>query len=85
MEQLSGGLNNSNIKITTNLNEHVVLRLYHLFSEKLEVEREVQTLLTNTIAVPEVLYDDFHGRTLPYPFMLLSWCNGHQLKGALRQ
>lgn len=79
IQPLSGGLNNSNIKITTNSHESFVLRIYSKNSKGIEVERKILNLLNNKVPVPQVLFIDSSRSVLEYPFLILSWVNGTQL------
>ena len=79
IQPLSGGLNNSNIKITTDTNESFVLRIYSKNSLSIEVERKILNLLKEKVPVPQVLYIDSSCSVLNYPFLILSWVNGTQL------
>ena len=79
IQPLSGGLNNSNIKITTNTNERFVLRIYSKNSTSIGAERGLLNLLKGKVPVPQVLYIDSSSSVLNYPFLILSWVNGTQL------
>ncbi|MCF6409572.1 phosphotransferase family protein [Pseudalkalibacillus salsuginis] len=78
-ELLSGGLNNSNIKITTSSNQQFVLRIYNSNDDSMEIERHILNLLKGKVPVPQVLYVDSSKSILDYPFLLLSWVEGEQL------
>ncbi|MFQ3545273.1 aminoglycoside phosphotransferase family protein [Halobacillus rhizosphaerae] len=79
LEMLSGGLSNSNVKITLVTGECYVLRIYNGEIMKGQVERKVLQLVEDTVPVPEVLYSDFSLSTYEYPVILLSWIHGDQL------
>ncbi|MFS1512457.1 phosphotransferase family protein [Chengkuizengella sp. SCS-71B] len=80
VETLSGGLNNSNLKITTNLNETYVLRLYARVDLKAKVEKKIYERLADELPVPKVLYADFSCEKYQTPFMIINWIQGIQLK-----
>jgi aminoglycoside phosphotransferase (APT) family kinase protein len=79
IQRLSGGLNNSNIKITTNTNEIFVLRIYPKENKSMKIESEIAKLLEGRVAVPQVLYADSSCSVFNYPFLLMNWVRGEQL------
>lgn len=79
IEPLGGGLSNSNLKITLQNEETIVLRIYNDGGKKADIEKEVLQLVHGKLPVPEVLYHDFSLSTLEYPFVVLSWVDGFQL------
>ena len=79
IQPLSGGLNNSNIKITTNNGESFVLRIYSKNDESMDIERTILNLLKDKVPVPQVLYFDSSCAAFNYPFLILSWVHGVQL------
>ncbi|NDI34486.1 phosphotransferase family protein [Chengkuizengella sediminis] len=80
VKTLSGGLNNSNLKIITNLNETYVLRLYARDDIKGKVEKRIYERLADQLPVPKVLYADFSCEKCKTPFMIINWIQGIQLK-----
>ncbi|WP_079479077.1 phosphotransferase family protein [Halobacillus salinus] len=75
---LSGGLNNTNIKITT-ARERYVLRIYNAQDETMEKERGILELLKGKVPVPRVIsYGTLHSM-LENPYLVLSWVEGEQL------
>ncbi|MGM7681178.1 phosphotransferase family protein [Cytobacillus sp. Hm23] len=76
---LSGGLNNSNLKITTDMNQSYVLRCYAHDDIKGKIEQSILKFLRNDSLVPDVLYEDFTCRNFKTPFMIISWMDGIQL------
>ena len=79
IEPLGGGLSNSNLKITLQNEETIVLRIYNDGGKKAEIEKEVLQLVQGKLPVPEVLYHDFSLSLLEYPFLVLTWVDGFQL------
>jgi aminoglycoside phosphotransferase (APT) family kinase protein len=79
IQPLSGGLNNSNIKITTNNDENYVLRIYSKNNKRMVIEREIVNLLKKRFPVPQVLYFDFTCALFNYPFLILNWVQGVHL------
>ncbi|WP_281975371.1 phosphotransferase family protein [Halobacillus litoralis] len=79
VEQIGGGLSNSNVKISLSSGEDVVLRIYNSGGIKGHIEKAILQHVKNIIPVPRVLYHDFSLSHLEYPFLLLSWVNGYQL------
>ncbi|TGB03724.1 phosphotransferase family protein [Halobacillus salinus] len=75
---LSGGLNNTNIKITT-ARERYVLRIYNAQDETMEKERGILKFLKGKVPVPRVLYYGTSESVLEHAFLLLSWVEGEQL------
>ncbi|WP_026694125.1 phosphotransferase family protein [Peribacillus kribbensis] len=84
VQLLSGGLNNSNIKIVTKTNEEYVLRIYPGHKQRMEVERGILKLLDG-IPVPLPLYHDSSCTGYKYPFMILSWIQGVQLSEIIKR
>ncbi|MBM7553044.1 phosphotransferase family protein [Thalassobacillus pellis] len=76
MEPLSGGLNNSNIKITTDTKECFVLRIYSKRNDSPGKETAILNLLSEKVPVPSVLYSDRSCFVFSKPFMVLSWIPG---------
>ncbi|QDP41579.1 phosphotransferase family protein [Radiobacillus deserti] len=85
IQPLSGGLNNSNIKITTDTNESFVLRIYSKNSKSIEIERKILNLVKDKVPVPQVLYIDSSCSVLKHPFLILSWVNGTQLSEVMSE
>ncbi|WP_070119385.1 phosphotransferase family protein [Bacillus marinisedimentorum] len=83
IEPLSGGLNNSNLKITTNTDENYVLRIYSNNNKSMDIERKILNLLKDVIPVPQVIYNDSSCSVFKYPFLILSWVQGVQLSEIL--
>jgi aminoglycoside phosphotransferase (APT) family kinase protein len=79
VQRLSGGLNNSNIKITTNTNEIFVLRIYPKENKSMKIESEIAKLLEGRVPVPQVLYSDSSFSVCNYPFLVMNWVGGVQL------
>ncbi|WP_282019807.1 phosphotransferase family protein [Planomicrobium okeanokoites] len=79
IEPLGGGLSNSNLKLTLQNEETIVLLIYNDGGKKAEIEKEVLQLVQGKLPVPEVFYHDFSLSTLEYPFVVLSWVDGFQL------
>ncbi|WP_341985422.1 aminoglycoside phosphotransferase family protein [Rossellomorea oryzaecorticis] len=79
VQRLSGGLNNSNIKIITNTNEIFVLRIYPKENKSMKIESEIAKLLEGRVPVPKVLYSDSSCSVFNYPFLLMNWVRGEQL------
>ena len=80
LESVSGGLNNSNIKVITNLGNKYVLRLFSNNDGRAELEGAVLKELQETeVPVPHVLYEDYSLSQYDHPFILLSWMEGIQL------
>ncbi|MGR3765483.1 phosphotransferase family protein [Rossellomorea sp. NS-SX7] len=77
--RLSGGLNNSNIKVTTDSHEDFVLRIYNERSNNMKIEAEIARLLDGRVPVPQTLYADSSCSVFHYPFMLMKWVPGVQL------
>ncbi|WP_175990581.1 phosphotransferase family protein [Bacillus sp. Marseille-Q1617] len=78
IERLDGGLNNSNIKIKTNLNEYFVLRIYNKRSNNMKIETEIARLLQGRVPVPQTVYADSSCSVFKYPFLLMNWMEGEQ-------
>ncbi|WP_099156754.1 phosphotransferase family protein [Virgibacillus ndiopensis] len=86
IQALSGGLNNSNLKITTDTNEKFVLRIYNKENNiSMNIERDILTILEDKIPVPQPLYSDSSCTIIDYPFILLSWVHGNQLSEILNK
>ncbi|WP_188456733.1 phosphotransferase family protein [Virgibacillus oceani] len=86
IQVLSGGLNNSNLRITTDANESYVLRIYSKENNSsMEIEREILTILKDKVPVPNPLYSDSSCTNLDYPYVLLSWIQGYQLSELLNE
>jgi aminoglycoside phosphotransferase (APT) family kinase protein len=85
IQLLSGGLNNSNLKITTNTNENYVLRIYGENKSSLDVERKILKILEDRVPVPHSLYYDSSCSLYDYPFIILSWVQGVQLSELINQ
>jgi aminoglycoside phosphotransferase (APT) family kinase protein len=85
IQLLSGGLNNSNLKITTNTNEIYVLRIYGENNNSMDVERKILKILKDRVPVPHSLYYDSSCSKFDYPFIILSWIQGVQLSEILNR
>ncbi len=79
LSSLSGGLNNSNLKVTTMDGEHYVLRIYSRNETSLQIERELLKRFKGVVPVPQVLFMDTSCTKLAHPFIVLSWVEGVQL------
>lgn len=79
VQRLSGGLNNSNIKITTDTNQIFVLRIYPKENKSMIIESEIAKLLEGRVPVPQVLYTDPSCSVFNHPFLLMNWVRGEQL------
>jgi aminoglycoside phosphotransferase (APT) family kinase protein len=79
IQSLSGGLNNSNLKITTNTNENYVLRIYSENNKSMDIERRILNILKDRVPVSLALYSDSSCSVFDYPFIILSWVEGVQL------
>ncbi|MEG9298700.1 phosphotransferase [Mangrovibacillus sp. Mu-81] len=79
IEMLSGGLNNSNIKVTTSSNEDFVLRLYGSNNKSMKVECEIVKLLKGRVPVAEIVYSDSSCSVFQSPFLLMKLVRGEQL------
>ncbi|MCF6139196.1 phosphotransferase family protein [Pseudalkalibacillus berkeleyi] len=82
---LSGGLNNSNIKVTTDDGVNYVLRIYSRNKTSLHIERELIKGFSGEIPVPQVLYFDDSCTDLEHPFLIMSWVDGVQLSELMYQ
>ncbi|TMU87532.1 aminoglycoside phosphotransferase family protein [Bacillus sp. BHET2] len=82
---LSGGLNNTNIKIITNSKDQFVLRIFDKNNESIKIEKEILTLLKDRVPVPQVLYSDFSCTVFNKPFVLMNWKTGIQLSEVLQK
>jgi aminoglycoside phosphotransferase (APT) family kinase protein len=79
IEMLSGGLNNSNIKITLSSNENFVLRIYYKSNKSMMIEREIAKHLEGRVPVARILYFDSSCSLFQFPFLLMKWVRGEQL------
>ena len=72
LEQLTGGLINTNIKASFESREPVVLRMYRDGVEACDKEVAIHNLVSKTIPVPKVLHAD----STPIPFSILEFVEG---------
>ncbi|WP_409296926.1 phosphotransferase family protein [Peribacillus sp. SCS-26] len=76
---LGGGLNHTNLKITTDSEEVFVLRLYSQNPEACAIERKIAELLKGKIPAADVLYTDDTCEKADAPFLLMNFVSGVQL------
>ncbi|WP_409291454.1 phosphotransferase family protein [Peribacillus sp. SCS-37] len=76
---LGGGLNNTNLKITTDSEEVFVLRLYSQNHEACAIERKIAGLLKGKVPAADVLYTDDTCEKADVPFLLMNFVPGVQL------
>jgi aminoglycoside phosphotransferase (APT) family kinase protein len=79
IEMLSGGLNNSNIMVTSSFNEKYVLRIYNKGNKSMMIECKIARLLSGKVPVAQVLYSDSSCSLFQFPFLLMKWVRGEQL------
>lgn len=79
IQVLSGGLINSNIKMTTDTGENYVLRIYSKNNKSMDIERRIINLLKDVVPVPQVFYSESFSAVINHPFLILDWVKGSQL------
>jgi aminoglycoside phosphotransferase (APT) family kinase protein len=83
-EALSGGLANTNYKVTlAGRNEPVVVRIYTREPEACQKELDIYHLVHERVRMAEVLYADVEGRIGGRPYMVTGWVDGVKLDALL--
>ena len=83
-EALSGGLANTNYKVTlAGRNEPVVVRIYTREPEACQKELDIYHLVHERVRMAEVLYADVEGAIGGRPYMVSGWVDGVKLDALL--